>query len=182
VRIRYQSSVFFVRDVEASRCFYEGLLEQEVTLDHGECVGFAGGFSIWQAAYGHQVVFGEPPGDEGQLGRGNCELYFETDDLDAAWERLSAAGVAPVHAVTEQPWGQRVLRVYDPDGHIVELGEPMAVVIRRFWTAGWWWRRSPSARPCRWPSCARLRGVTKCDHGSRRDPHSRGQGTQPEEH
>ena len=136
MNIRYQSSVLFVRDVEASRRFYEGLLDQEVSLDHGACVGFAGGFSIWQAAYGHQVVFDEPLNDEEPLGRGNCELYFETGDLDAAWERLTGAGAVPVHPVKEQPWGQRVLRVYDPDGHIVELGEPMAVVIRRFLDRG----------------------------------------------
>jgi hypothetical protein len=36
----------------------------------------------------------------------------------------------------EQPWGQRVFRVYDPDGHIVEIGEPMPVVIQRFLAQG----------------------------------------------
>ena len=29
------------------------------------------------------------------------------------------------------PLGQRAFRVHDPDGHIVELGEPMPVVIHR---------------------------------------------------
>ncbi len=36
----------------------------------------------------------------------------------------------------EQPWGQRVLRVYDPDGAIVEVGEPMSCVIIRLFKAG----------------------------------------------
>jgi hypothetical protein len=41
-----------------------------------------------------------------------------------------------VHPVVEQPWGQRVFRVYDPDGHVVEIGEPMDAVIRRFLEQG----------------------------------------------
>jgi hypothetical protein len=36
-----------------------------------------------------------------------------------------------VHPITEQPWAARVLRAYDPDGHLVELAEPMDVVTRR---------------------------------------------------
>jgi uncharacterized Zn finger protein len=70
------------------------------------------------------------------LGQDNFELYFETEDLDAIWTRLSNASVEVVHPVHEQPWGQRVIRVYDPDGHIVEVGEPMPLVIARFLAQG----------------------------------------------
>ena len=45
--------------------------------------------------------------------------------------RLLEAGVEYVHPLREHPWGQRVFRVYDPDGHIVEVGEPMSEVIAR---------------------------------------------------
>jgi hypothetical protein len=45
---------------------------------------------------------------------------------------MTDAGVQFVHPLREHPWGQRVFRLYDPDGHIVELGEPMPVVIQRF--------------------------------------------------
>jgi len=37
-----------------------------------------------------------------------------------------------VHGVIEQPWGQRAVRLYDPDLHIIEVGEPMESVARRF--------------------------------------------------
>ena len=36
----------------------------------------------------------------------------------------------------EQPWGQRVFRIYDPDKHMVELGEPMTAVIKRYLNQG----------------------------------------------
>ena len=33
-----------------------------------------------------------------------------------------------VHPVKEHGWGQRVVRFYDPDKHIIEVGENMKVV------------------------------------------------------
>jgi hypothetical protein len=49
---------------------------------------------------------------------------------------MQAANVEVVHALREQPWGQRVFRVRDPDGRIIELGEPMWVVVKRFLARG----------------------------------------------
>jgi len=37
-----------------------------------------------------------------------------------------------VHEIKEQPWGQRCFRIYDPHKHIIEFGEPIPVVIKRF--------------------------------------------------
>jgi catechol 2,3-dioxygenase-like lactoylglutathione lyase family enzyme len=135
MKAQFQSSVIFVQDILASRQFYEGLLGQKVLMDHGPNVGYVGGFALWQAEHAHQIIFGRPYKAR-RLGHDNCELYFETDQLDAMWTRLSEAGVQIVHPLVEQPWGQRVFRVYDPDGHIVELGEPMPAVIQRFLSQG----------------------------------------------
>lgn len=134
--IQYQSSVIFVKDIEASRHFYKGLLGQEVDLDHGPNVSFKGGFAIWQVDHASEMIFETPANGDSPLGRKNLEIYFESPDLQAAWDRLMEAGVRPVHPLREHPWGQCVFRVYDPDGHIVEIGEPMPVVIRRFLAQG----------------------------------------------
>lgn len=58
-------------------------------------------------------------------GRRNLLLYFEHDDVDAAFEKL-APHVELIHPVERQEWGQRVFRFYDPDGHAVEIGEPQS--------------------------------------------------------
>ncbi len=134
--IKFQSSVIFVKDIEASRRFYEELLEQQVEMDFGPNVGFVGGFAIWQVEHAYQMLFGHAPEDDRQLGRENLELYFESEELDTVSARLSEASVQFVHPIREQPWGQRVFRVYDPDGHTVEIGEPMPVVIQRFLSQG----------------------------------------------
>ncbi len=64
------------------------------------------------------------------------ELYFETDEVEAVEQRLKAAGMEFIHPVCEQPWGQRVMRLYDPDGHVVEIGETMEAVVLRFYSQG----------------------------------------------
>jgi catechol 2,3-dioxygenase-like lactoylglutathione lyase family enzyme len=129
---QFQASVIFVKDIKTSRAFYEGLLGQKVLMDHGPNVGFEGGFAIWEVSHAFEMVYRRAPESGGPLGRENLELYFEAADLDAIWQQLSGAGVKAVHPVREQPWGQRVFRVQDPDGHVVEIGEPMPVVIMRY--------------------------------------------------
>ena len=38
--------------------------------------------------------------------------------------------------MVEHGWGQRVVRFYDLDGHLVEVGEDMGMVVRRFLRSG----------------------------------------------
>ena len=38
--------------------------------------------------------------------------------------------------VKEHSWGQRVVRFYDPDGHLIEVGESMRQVVHRFLAQG----------------------------------------------
>ena len=45
-------------------------------------------------------------------------------------------GINFVHPIMEQPWGQQVVRFYDPDGHIVEIGEPLSALVKRLKTSG----------------------------------------------
>jgi catechol 2,3-dioxygenase-like lactoylglutathione lyase family enzyme len=134
--IQFQSSVFFVRDMQASRRFYEELLGQEVEMDFGANVGYKGGFALWQVGSAFEMIFERPADAEASLGCDNFELYFESSDLDTVWTRLSSQEVEVVHPLREQPWGQRVIRILDPDGHIVEIGEPMPIVIARFLAQG----------------------------------------------
>lgn len=51
-------------------------------------------------------------------------------------EKLKECDVEYVHPVIEHSWGQRVVRFYDPDKHIIEVGENMQAVTRRFLANG----------------------------------------------
>ena len=56
--------------------------------------------------------------------------------MDAFWQRLQTADVELVHPLKEHGWGQRVVRLYDPDGHVIEVGESLRAVAQRFREAG----------------------------------------------
>ena len=64
------------------------------------------------------------------------DIYFEEDDLDAFAEKLKKFDMEYVHPVKEHSWGQRAVRFYDPDKHIVEVGENMKIVCKRFLDSG----------------------------------------------
>ena len=74
--------------------------------------------------------------EEITFGGENFELYFEEDDFDSFAEKLKECDVEYVHPVIEHSWGQRVVRFYDPDKHIIEVGENMQAVTRRFLANG----------------------------------------------
>ena len=119
--MKYVCPLIVVNDIDISRRFYEEVLNQQVKYDYGENVTFEGDFAIhlkshYQGLIGNKEII---PYSNG------FELYFEHDDLEIIIERLKAEGVVFVHEIIEQPWKQRVLRFYDPDGHLIEVGESL---------------------------------------------------------
>ena len=134
--VTFQGSLIIVKDVEASRSFYEELLGQKVLVDFGPVVGFEGGFSIWQIDHAYNILFEEQVDQSSEIGRRNFELCFEDSEIHTIWEKISSSGVKLVHPLREQPWGQLVFRIYDPDGHIIEVGEPIPVFVSRFLLQG----------------------------------------------
>jgi hypothetical protein len=63
-------------------------------------------------------------------------LYFEYDDIEAIVEKITAYGVTFVHPAREQPWRQKVVRFYDPDGNMIEIGESMEHLSYRLFNEG----------------------------------------------
>ena len=67
----------------------------------------------------------------------NVEIVFEEQDFDGFLLKLKERpDVEYLGEVIEHSWGQRVIRFYDLDGHIIEVGEDMKMVIRRFFASG----------------------------------------------
>jgi catechol 2,3-dioxygenase-like lactoylglutathione lyase family enzyme len=125
--MKYICPLLTVTDISRSREFYEQILEQKVKYDFGEDVTFEGDFSIHLRTHYQQLI-----GDREIRGGGNAiELFFEHDDVDAIALRLKSHGVEFVHEVREQPWRQRVMRCYDPDRFIIEIGESMECTCYR---------------------------------------------------
>ncbi len=127
--IRFVCPLIVVGDVEASRAFYGGKLGLKVKYDFGQNVTFEGDFAIHER--NHFMGLLGRGADESLTGAHNGELYFETDDVASEYARLESAGVVFLHGPREEPWCQRVMRCYDPDRHIVEIGETMESVVAR---------------------------------------------------
>ena len=49
------------------------------------------------------------------------QLHFEVENVDDAYERLTARGVEFERAPEDKPWGVRSAALFDPAGHSVEL-------------------------------------------------------------
>lgn len=116
-----------VSDMQRSRNFYETVLHQEVIYDFGENVTFKGNFAIHQQQHFQMLIDGK----EIRTGGNNFEIYFEFDNVEEITNQLKTAGINFVHEMREQPWRQRVVRFYDPDNHIIEVGESMEYLSYR---------------------------------------------------
>jgi catechol 2,3-dioxygenase-like lactoylglutathione lyase family enzyme len=53
-------------------------------------------------------------------------VHFQTDDLDATFEKVRASGAEIVQEPTDQPWGTRDCAVRDPSGNLVRIDQPPA--------------------------------------------------------
>lgn len=65
------------------------------------------------------------------------ELYFEEDDFDGFLQKINDIEyINYVHTMIEHSCGQCVIRFYDPDNHIIEVGENIIMVVIRFLNSG----------------------------------------------
>ncbi len=131
--MKFVSSLIAVKDIAISRAFYEDLFGLEVEFDFGRNLSFYGGLALqqdfdWLAGLDPESIVFQP----------HCfELYFEADDLDTFLERLEQKpDICLLHPVREYDWGQRVVRMYDPDRHIIEVGERMEDAVKRLINQG----------------------------------------------
>lgn len=128
--MKFMNPLLAVSDMERSVAFYKAVLGLDKIADFGANVTLTGGVALQTQETWAQFIETDP---EQLTWNGKVsELYFEEDDFDAFAERLDKQDIRYVHPVKEHAWGQRVVRFYDPDGHIIEIGENMQSVCRRF--------------------------------------------------
>ena len=125
--MKYRCSLIVVEDINKSRFLYERILGQKVSADYGENVVFEGGFAIHKKEHYQKLIDGK----EIFSGSNSFELYFEEDDLQKVQKILLDHGLTFVHQIREQPWKQRVLRFYDYDHTIIEIGESLQYTAYR---------------------------------------------------
>lgn len=119
--MKFVCPLITVSDMKAARDFYENLLDQKIKYDFGENVTFYGDFAIHLQSHFKDLIDNR----EIKSGGNNFELYFESDTIELIFNKLKDNGIQFVHELREQPWRQKVVRFYDPDKNIIEIGETL---------------------------------------------------------
>lgn len=131
--MRFQNPLIVVKDIEKSKEFYKDTLNLNVILDFGENVTLTGGICLQTNDSWTQLI----GNDDITYGSNDAELYFEEDNFDEFITKLDKIqDIEYVHRTVEHSWGQRVVRFYDPDKHIIEVGENIKMVCCRFLDSG----------------------------------------------
>ncbi len=131
--MKYQGVCIAVKDVSLSKKFYQDIFGLSVIQDYGINISF-GGLSLqqefdWLLNIPKEKILKESH---------NMELYFEEDQFDDFIAKLEQHNDIRYlgDGVKEAGWGQRSIRFYDLDGHIIEVGENMKMVVKRFLDSG----------------------------------------------
>ncbi|MEN6325224.1 MAG: VOC family protein [Syntrophomonas sp.] len=133
--MKYTCTLIAVKDMEKAKQFYQDVLGLEVVADFGANVTLTGGIALQTVDTWKGFIHKQD--EEIVFGNNACELYFEEDDMDSFAAKLnSIKSIEYVHPLFEHSWGQQVVRFYDLDKHIIEVGENIIMVVRRFIDTG----------------------------------------------
>ena len=120
--MRLKNVLIVVKDIEKSRKFYHDLFGIDLVLDNDGNMILTEGLvlqdeKIWKSFLGRDIL---PQNNA-------CELYFEEQDIEAFVEKLERLypSIEYVNHLMTHSWGQRVIRFYDLDGNLIEVGTPM---------------------------------------------------------
>ena len=126
--MKIKNPMLVVTDIDKSVEFYKKVLGLRVIMDFGVNKTLTGGLALQSLESWQEFI---ETGDV-VFGSNSSEVYFEEDNFDKFADKLKKCAVEYVHPVKEHSWGQRVVRFYDPDKHIIEVGENIKTVCKRF--------------------------------------------------
>ena len=120
--MKLKNILIVVKDIEKSRQFYHDLFGIDLVLDNDGNMILTEGLvlqdeKIWKSFLDRDIV---PKSN-------SCELYFEEQDIESFIEKLERLypSIEYVNPIMTHSWGQRVIRFYDMDGNLIEVGTPM---------------------------------------------------------
>lgn len=120
--MKLKNFLIVVKDIERSKKFYHDLFDLDLVLDNDGNMILTQGLvlqdeKIWNAFLDRDII---PKNN-------SCELYFEEQDIEAFVEKLERLypETEYVNRLMTHSWGQRVIRFYDPDDNLIEVGTPM---------------------------------------------------------
>lgn len=120
--MKLKNVLIVVSDIERSKAFYKDLFGLDVVLDNDGNVILTEGLVLQDAGVWKGFL------ERDIIPRNNAaELYFEEADIESFAKKLEEyrMPIQYVNRLVEHSWGQKVIRFYDPDGNLIEVGAPM---------------------------------------------------------
>ena len=130
--MKLKNPLLVVSDIERSVEFYKEVLGLHKIMDFGANVTLTGGLCLQSLDSWTEFIDNKNTTFENN----SFEIYFEEEDFDSFSEKIKKFDLKFVHPIKEHSWGQRVVRFYDPDMHIIEVGEDLKTVCKRFHAEG----------------------------------------------
>ena len=120
--MKLRNVLIVVKDIEKSKKFYHDLFGLDVILDNEGNVVLTEGLvlqeeTIWKNFLERDIISES----------NSCELYFEEKNIEAFVEKLDKLypDIKFVNRLMMHSWGQKIVRFYDLDGNLIEVGTPM---------------------------------------------------------
>ncbi len=120
--MKYKGTLIVVKDCAQALKFYHDMFGLKLLNDNG------GNMELTEGLYLQQAEYWEKFTNKSITARSNSsELYFEEADIEAFVEKLQKLYPKTefVNRLMTHSWGQRVVRFYDPDGNLIEVGTPV---------------------------------------------------------
>lgn len=119
--MRLKNILIVVKNIETSLKFYTHLFDLPVLLHRDGNVMLMGGLVLQDEKIWQQYIT-----QEVHHGKNAAELYFEDRDIDRFVQKLeeSEFEIKYLTPLTELPGGKKIVRFYDPDGILIEVGTP----------------------------------------------------------
>lgn len=118
--MRLKNIVIVVNDIEKSKKFYKEVFGLMVISDFGCNVVMTEGLVLQD-----KLVWCNDINGDIVMPNNSVVLYFEESNLDEFIEKLKQSewDIKFIRNIFIGPNGQRVIRIYDVDNHIIEIGE-----------------------------------------------------------
>ena len=120
--MRLKNFLIVVKDIERSKKFYHDLFGLEMLVDFDGNMILTDGLVLQEEKYWKEFLQRDIIPENN-----SSELYFEESEIETFVEKLESLypDVIYVNRLMTHSWGQKVVRFYDPDGNLIEVGNPV---------------------------------------------------------
>ena len=122
-KMKLKNTLIVVKDINKAKQFYYDLFGLEMIQDNDGNMILTDGLVLQEERYWKEFLKRDiiPQSN-------SCELYFEEADIEGFVEKLETLypDIQYVNQLMTHSWGQTVIRFYDLDGNLIEVGTPVS--------------------------------------------------------